>query len=385
MAVLQINFDPVTLASVLRYLAGASASGRLRVKAAGGDEAEVYLERGKVVFHDLPESGVAGMEQLLKWQRGILRFDEGVSAPRKALRLFLDNVLPPEEVSATISPDVSTLGVHLRPSSVLMLEPNLNAQDPNPNLDSLAVQLLMSFDGTRKLRDVVSLVGLPLETVISASRLLLAKSIMQVVEGNLQSAASAEPISQTPTEHLRTAPPSQSVTQPAAGQQTPQRSAQRSEQSLPQPSPQPPAQPSSQPSNMSSTRSAAQQPAANQTSANNNADDSATDGADNLADFARGLTKGASTSSQVPDRAVNYVNPSFLDEFSELAVEKLGPVASMLVEDLLDDLNASPTTLTANHVEQLVDEVEANITRQDWQEDFRSSVDALRANYGIPR
>ncbi|MEM6430066.1 MAG: DUF4388 domain-containing protein [Deinococcota bacterium] len=373
MAVLQINFDPVTLASVLRYVATASASGRLRVKAAAGDEAEVYLERGKVVFHDLPESGVAGMEHLLTWQRGILRFDEGVSPPRKALRLFLDNVLPPEEDSATMSPDVSTLGVHLRPSSVLVLEPNLNAQDPNPNLDSLSVQLLMSFDGSRNLRDVVSLVGLPLETVISASRLLLAKSIMQVVEGDTPSTS---PASQAPSERppsVRQQPAQQQPAQqqPAQRQPAPQRQAPQ----RPQQQSRPTRPPTQSPAQSSTSTPATQQPAASQADA----------GADNLADFARGLTKGTSTSSQVPSPAVNYINPNFLDEFSELAVEKLGPVASMLVEDVLADLNASPSTLTANHVEQLVDEVEANITRQDWQEEFRNGVDALRANYGIPR
>ena len=55
----------------------------------------------------------------------------------------------------------------------------------------------------------------------------------------------------------------------------------------------------------------------------------------------------------------------------------------MLIEDVLMDAGTSPTTLTANHIEQLVDEVEANITRQDWQEEFRNDVSALRANYGV--
>ncbi|MEM7734266.1 MAG: DUF4388 domain-containing protein [Deinococcota bacterium] len=372
MAVLQLNFDPITLASVLRCLASASSSGRLRVKASAGSEAEVYLERGKVVFHDLPEAGVAGMEKLLSWQRGILRFDEGVSPTRKALRLFLDNVLPPEEVNATMSADVSMLGVHLRPSSVLTLEPNLNAQDPNPNLDTLAVQLLMSFDGTRKLRDVVSLVGLPLETVISASRLLLAKSIAQLADGNTQSSSASTPTSAS------TASPTSSSTP------TPERPQVRKPVTPSSTSP-PSAQPSARQASASPSSSPSQPKPSQQAARAETNQPPADAGTDNLADFARGLTKGASTSSQVPSSAVSYINPSFLDEFSELAVEKLGPVASMLVEDVLADLNASPTTLTANHVEELVDEVEANITRQDWQEDFRNSVDALRANYGIPR
>jgi hypothetical protein len=101
-----------------------------------------------------------------------------------------------------------------------------------------------------------------------------------------------------------------------------------------------------------------------------------------LADFARDLTRGSSTSSQ-NQAASAYVNPAFLDDFTQLAQEKRGPVAAMLVEDVLLDAGASPTTLTANHIEQLVDEVEANITRQDWQEEFRNDVDALRATYGV--
>lgn len=339
MASLQAKFDRFTLHNLLRYLAKSSATGRLTVQSTNGHETQVFLERGKVVHHDMPDAGVAGMTELLNWQKGTFYFEDGLIAPKKTLRLFLDNVLPDEQAPVSGNAEVSTLGVILRPSTVLSAAGSMDLATGTIALDVFAIELLMHFDGQRTLREVAEVVDTPLEQVISSSRLLLAKGIAQPIDD-----ATPKPHQHTPT--------NKPASQPA---NTPPPPRERRER------PAPPKQPA--PARAADKQK--EQPSNN----------------DDLADFARDLTRGSSTSSQ--SQANAYVDPAFLDDFTQLAQEKLGPVASMLVEDVLLDVGASPTTLTATHIEQLVDEVEANITRQDWQEDFRSSVDALRASYGV--
>ena len=209
MASLQAKFDRFTLHNVLRYLAKSSATGRLTVQSNNGHETQVYLERGKVVHHDMPEAGVAGMTELLTWQKGAFYFEEGKSAPKKTLRLFLDNVLSEEITPDSNNADVSTLGVILRPSTVLTAEGNMELATGTIALDVFAIELLMHFDGQRTLREVAEVVSKPLEQVISASRLLLAKGIAQPLD------------EATPKPHQHTSSPEQSPTrQPPTEQQT---------------------------------------------------------------------------------------------------------------------------------------------------------------------
>lgn len=393
MASLQAKFDRFTLHNVLRYLAKSSATGRLTVQSNNGHETQVYLERGKVVHHDMPEAGVAGMTELLTWQKGAFYFEEGKSAPKKTLRLFLDNVLSEEITPDSNNADVSTLGVILRPSTVLTAEGNMELATGTIALDVFAIELLMHFDGQRTLREVAEVVSKPLEQVISASRLLLAKGIAQPLD------------EATPKPHQHTSSPEQSPTrQPPTEQQTADShpaNSRPADQNTTEPQTNPrTSSPTSSPSNQPPAdaprppthREGPNPPASRSRPAQNPTADSNSSGGDpssgDLADFARGLTQGDVTSSQsaantANNAANNYINPAFLDDFTQLAQGRLGPVAAMLIEDVLMDAGTSPTTLTANHIEQLVDEVEANITRQDWQEEFRNDVSALRANYGV--
>lgn len=352
MASLQAKFDRFTLHNLLRYLAKSAATGRLTIQSNNGHETQVFFERGKVVHHDMPEAGVAGMTELLTWQKGTFYFEDGLIAPKKSLRLFLDNVLPDEQAPSSSNAEVSTLGVILRPSTVLSAESSMDLATGTIALDVFAIELLMHFDGQRTLREVSEVVSKPLEEVISASRLLLAKGIAQPIDESTpkphQHTLAANDAPETPTRPTRPQRPVQQRERPAPTQAPPTSS---------------PATPPVTP-----PKETSKPPAANHE--------------DDLADFARDLTRGSSTSSQ-NQTASAYVNPAFLDDFTQLAQERLGPVAAMLVEDVLLDAGASPTTLTANHIEQLVDEVEANITRQDWQEEFRNDVAALRADYGV--
>lgn len=366
MASLQAKFDRFTLHNLLRYLAKSAATGRLTVQSNNGHETQIYFERGKVVHHDMPEAGVAGINTLLTWQKGTFYFEDGTSAPQKTLRLFLDNVVPDMEAPNGGSAEVSTLGVILRPSTVLSAESNMELATGTIALDVFAIELLMHFDGQRTLREVAEVVSQPLEQVISASRLLLAKGIAQSVDE-----ATPKPHQHTPTpEPSPTNQRPKTVQRPAV----PPADAPRQPARRERPAASPAASPKPPPSRPAEANS--------DTSNNNSGSDLNSD--DDLADFARNLTRGNVTSSQSPANPTNnYINPAFLDDFTQLAQEKLGPVASMLVEDVLIDVGASPTTLTANHIEQLVDEVEANITRQDWQEEFRAGVSALRASYGV--
>jgi hypothetical protein len=367
MASLQAKFDRFTLHNLLRYLATSAATGRLTIQSNNGHETQVFFERGKVVHHDMPEAGVAGMTELLTWQKGTFYFEDGQSAPRKTLRLFLDNVLPNEEVPSSSNAEVSTLGVILRPSTVLSTEGNMDLATGTIALDVFAIELLMHFDGKRTLREVAEIVSKPLEQVISESRLLLAKGIAQSVDD-----ATPKPHQHTPSETPTKTPAEPPPAPPPARQDSRQQRQPRERPAAPPPAAQPPASqpPANQPPANQSTRPADNNPAKHD---------------DDLADFARNLTRGSATSSQTSasPAAGAYVNPAFLDDFTQLAQEKLGPVAAMLIEDVLLDIESSPTTLTANHIEQLIDEVDANITRQDWQEDFRSSVAALRTSYGV--
>lgn len=365
MASLQAKFDRFTLHNLLRYLATSSATGRLTVQSNNGHETQVFLERGKVVHHDMPEAGVAGMNELLSWQKGTFYFEDGKSAPKKTLRLFLDNVLPAEEAPSS-NAEVSTLGVILRPSTVLSAEGSMDLATGTIALDVFAIELLMHFDGQRTLREVAEVVDKPLEQVISSARLLLAKGIAQPLDD-----ATPKPHQTAPASNQATPPANPSATS-LTNQPTNQPRQPRERRERPAP-PKQQARPASPAANQAKqTDNQADKQAVNEQAAND----------DDLANFARNLTRGSATSSQ-SQAAGTYIDPAFLDDFTQLAQEKLGPVASMLVEDVLLDVGASAATLTATHIEQLVDEVEANITRQDWQEDFRSSIDALRASYGV--
>ncbi len=182
MASLQAKFDRFTLHNLLRYLAKSAATGRLTIQSNNGHETQVFLERGKVVHHDMPEAGVAGMTELLTWQKGTFHFEDGLIAPKKSLRLFLDNVLPDEQAPSGSNAEVSTLGVILRPSTVLSAESSMDLATGTIALDVFAIELLMHFDGQRTLRETAEVVGKPLEDVITASRLLLAKGIAQPID-----------------------------------------------------------------------------------------------------------------------------------------------------------------------------------------------------------
>lgn len=87
---------------------------------------------------------------------------------------------------------------------------------------------------------------------------------------------------------------------------------------------------------------------------------------------------------EVADYAtVAIVDPAFIDGLVREAVDIIGPVAEVLVEEAFYDLGLSEEALAVSAVDELIMELAAQFRRSDWQLDFLRRAERLRQAYGI--
>jgi len=78
-----------------------------------------------------------------------------------------------------------------------------------------------------------------------------------------------------------------------------------------------------------------------------------------------------------------FLEPSFIDELTELALDIVSPVADVLIEDLLRDLGITMSTVTEDDVVNLFDALQRYCQSQQSQRAFSESARALCHQHGI--
>ncbi len=78
-----------------------------------------------------------------------------------------------------------------------------------------------------------------------------------------------------------------------------------------------------------------------------------------------------------------YVDPVFVDELTREAVDILGPVAEVFVEDALFELGLDQEMLAVAALDDLITTVATQFRRSEWQLDFLRRAERLRLEYGL--
>ncbi|HKI55551.1 MAG TPA: DUF4388 domain-containing protein [Trueperaceae bacterium] len=77
------------------------------------------------------------------------------------------------------------------------------------------------------------------------------------------------------------------------------------------------------------------------------------------------------------------VDPAFVGAMTQEAVDILGPVAKVFVEDALFELGLEDGPMTVGALDELITTVATQFRRSEWQHDFLSRVERLRRDYGL--
>jgi DNA-binding Lrp family transcriptional regulator len=77
------------------------------------------------------------------------------------------------------------------------------------------------------------------------------------------------------------------------------------------------------------------------------------------------------------------VNPSFVAELTQVLVYFIGPMAEIVVDDTLYELNVSAKTLPKRSLAEFVRELSRQLKRDDWQRDFRARARLLAERYEL--
>ncbi len=80
---------------------------------------------------------------------------------------------------------------------------------------------------------------------------------------------------------------------------------------------------------------------------------------------------------------VRLVDPTFVGAMTQEAVDILGPVAEVFVEDALYELGIDDGPFDAKALDELVTTVATQFRRSEWQTDFLRRVERLRRDYGL--
>lgn len=79
----------------------------------------------------------------------------------------------------------------------------------------------------------------------------------------------------------------------------------------------------------------------------------------------------------------DFLEPSFIDELTEIALDIVSPVADILVEDLLRDLGLTVSTVTEEDVTNLLDALRRYCQSHQSQTQFDEATRALCHQYDI--
>jgi len=254
------DIEEGVLANLLQYLALSQASGCLSLRHPARARGDVYLEGGRVVYVDAdPHFDVAGLTELMRWQRGTFRFRPGVDAPRRTLTDSTERLL----LEASHRCDTEPTGSSSAPlDGPTVLVPHASPVDGHTLVSLSALHVWRALDGAISLADLAEASGLPLHVVVG--------------------------------------------------------------------------------------------------------------GADEL--VRRGL---AAPADQV------LVDRAFVEELTREAVDILGPVAEILVEDAVFDLGLEHGPLALTALDDLVTAVAMQFRRSDWQLDFLQRIERIRHDYGL--
>ena len=260
MSALHGDIEEGVLANLLQYLALSQATGCLSLRHPSRAKGEVYLEKGRVVFVDAdPRFDVAGLSELMRWQRGRFSFRSDIEPPRRTLTDSTERLL----LEASTLRDTESGGVHeelLDPATVLA--PRSSPDDGRSLVSLSALHVWRSLDGQRSLAELAAASGLPLHIVVAGGT--------ELVAGGLAGAA------------------------------------------------------------------------------------------DEL-----------------------LVDPAFVGELTREAVDILGPVAEVFVEDALFELGVEPGPIALPVLDDIITSVATQFRRSDWQLDFLRRIERLRHDYGL--
>ncbi len=90
-----------------------------------------------------------------------------------------------------------------------------------------------------------------------------------------------------------------------------------------------------------------------------------------------GLARELSAAGVVEETGERIVGRETLDELTDAVVDAMGPIAEILVEDMIEDLGYTWDSLPQQALPTLTDRLQARISNDEWREQFRDRVEKL--------
>jgi len=350
MTTLHGRLDEGVLANLLQYLALSQASGCLLLRHPQSRQGSIYLERGKIVFVEAkPSYDVAALAALLRWREGQFSFRPGVRSPRITLeRSTAMLLLEASHLADEASDERSAAGPHIDADTVLSAlaeRPQVRTHDDVPghsqvrgerglggNSGQRAEAYAVLLPGTRSGSDAQAVPGAsagPASGRAAGSR--AAQS--PVAESRAAEARAADPRKTTPSDETVALSLSALLLYRRLD------------------------------GHMSLRHHA--------TELNREADELVRAGRELLeAGLAEYVT-------------LVVADPRFVVELAREAVDLLGPVGEIVVEDALYDMGLSGDTLPVNSVDELVRELSGAFKNAFTRADFLRRVTELRRLFAL--
>ena len=169
------DIEEGVLANLLQYLALSQASGCLSLRHPARARGDVYLESGRVVYVDAdPHFDLAGLTELMRWQRGSFSFRPGVDAPHRTLSDSTERLL----LEASHRFDTEPTGSANEPlDGPTVLVPHASPVDGHTLVSLSALHVWRALDGEVSLADLAEASGLPLRVVVGGAGELVRRGL----------------------------------------------------------------------------------------------------------------------------------------------------------------------------------------------------------------
>lgn len=182
---IQGQLEEGVLVNLLQYLNLNSASGVLKVQSGRGVSGAIYTDGGQVV-HATTQSleGVRALVSLLAWRQGRFAFQASVRSPARTIDRPLEALLleVAYETDHAVDAGAPLLGAESVLSPVSM---TANQQGKRVALPLVAIRMLPHLNGLTPLGSVATELGVGLDEVVSAAKLLLENDLAELSEGRL--------------------------------------------------------------------------------------------------------------------------------------------------------------------------------------------------------
>lgn len=182
---IQGQIEEGVLVNLLQYLNLNSATGVLRVQSPRGVSGAIYTSTGQVVHAETQAlEGVAALVSLLAWKTGRFAFQASTPAPRRTVDKPLDALLleVAYQTDHAIDPGAVQLGADTLLAPVTLAA---NQQGKRVALPLIAIRMLPHLNGVTPLGTVAANLGVNMDELMAAAKILVENDLAAVSEGRL--------------------------------------------------------------------------------------------------------------------------------------------------------------------------------------------------------